>query len=104
MKSNRYSLLFVKPSVTDTELYNVLNDLYNKGIIAYSIFQREKELSGIEHIHLYIRFTKRYSFKQVRKFITFDCDLGITRKSEFFEIMFCSKKEGRISGPYSLGL
>lgn len=86
--------------------WNNPDDLTLPGLlpdIKYLICQYEAGESGTPHVQGFVWFTRVKRFSAVRKFFNTHAHWAPARGSAESNMRYCSKEEGRIAGPWSIG-
>ena len=92
------------PKMTDEQFKAVLEDLLDNDELQYAIFQREVgEECATPHFQFFVNFKGAKQFSWVKKTLPYGCHFKPMITTKRFCKNYCSKPDGRISGPYEVG-
>ena len=82
----------------------ILDKLGNSSACKFMIFQQEKgKKSEHNHFQGYIMFSQPVEFKKAQELLPAGAHLEIAKGSPEQNIIYCSKEEGRLDGPWKFG-
>lgn len=99
--SNARNWTFTLNNPTDEEQKHILDEVSKK--CDFIVFQKEKGVNNTEHLQGYIQLGQRKRLSYVRELLGPRGHYECARGTATANVNYCTKTEGRIEGPWSLG-